>query len=137
LSLYGVLVSKAIPEALIQEALSQSANQGREALYLGQPLALPLHINLANIFLAVWRNAMVQATMFEAKTQLSELVKRAQRGEKVVLTTGRTPPVAMIVALKPVKERVFDLFHNPDFDIPADFDELPEAEQKAWSGEDE
>ena len=75
--------------------------------------------------------------MFEAKTQLSELVKRAQRGEKVVLTTGRTPPVAMIVALKPVKERVFDLFHNPDFDIPADFDELPEAEQKAWSGEDE
>jgi len=30
---------------------------------------------------------MAEATMFEAKTQLSELVKRAQRGEKVVLTT--------------------------------------------------
>jgi hypothetical protein len=29
------------------------------------------------------------------------------------------------------------LFHRPDFDIPADFDELPEAEQKAWSGEGE
>ena len=43
----------------------------------------------------------------------------------------------MIVALKPVKERVFDLFHSPDFDIPADFDELPDAEQKAWSGEHE
>lgn len=81
---------------------------------------------------------MAEATMFEAKTQLSELVKRAQRGEKVVLTKGRKKtPVAMIVALKPVTERVFDLFYHPNFDIPADFDELPEAERKAWSGEGE
>jgi antitoxin (DNA-binding transcriptional repressor) of toxin-antitoxin stability system len=80
---------------------------------------------------------MADATMFEAKTQLSELVKRAQRGEKIVLTTGRKKtPVAMIVALKPVKERVFDLFHSPDFDIPTDFDQLLEAEQKAWNGEE-
>ena len=78
---------------------------------------------------------MAEATIFEAKTQLSELVKRAQRGEKVILTTGRKrTPVAMIVALKPVKERAFDLFHRPDFDIPADFDELPELEKAAWSG---
>ena len=77
---------------------------------------------------------MAEATMFEAKTQLSDLVRRAQRGEKVVLTSGRKKtPVAMIVALKPVKERVFDLFHQPDFDIPADVDELPEAELRAWS----
>ena len=77
---------------------------------------------------------MAEATMFEAKTQLSDLVKRAQRGEKVVLTSGRKrTPVAMIVALKPVKERVFDLFHQPDFDISAEFDELPEAELRAWS----
>lgn len=79
---------------------------------------------------------MIEATMFEAKTQLSNLVKRAQRGEKIVLTTGRKrTPVAEIVALKPVKERVFDLFPHPDFDIPADFDELPEAELKMWRGE--
>lgn len=81
---------------------------------------------------------MTEATMFAAKTRLSELVKRAQRGEKIVLTTGRKKtPVAMIVALKPVKERAFDLFHHPDFDLPADFDELPEAERKAWRGESE
>ena len=79
---------------------------------------------------------MAEATMFEAKTRLSELVRRAQRGEKIVLTTGRKrTPVAMIVALRPAKTRAFDLFHHPDFDIPADFDALPEAEQKAWSGE--
>jgi antitoxin (DNA-binding transcriptional repressor) of toxin-antitoxin stability system len=81
---------------------------------------------------------MTEATMFEAKTQLSALVKRAQRGEKIVLTTGRKKtPVAMIVALKPMKARVFDLFHQPNFDIPADFDELPEAELEAWRGESE
>jgi antitoxin (DNA-binding transcriptional repressor) of toxin-antitoxin stability system len=81
---------------------------------------------------------MIEATMFQAKTQLSELVKRAQRGEKVVLTTGRKRvPVAEIVALKPVKERVLDLFHHPGFEIPADFDELPESEMKYWRGEGE
>lgn len=81
---------------------------------------------------------MTKATMFEAKTRLSQLVERAQRGEKVVLTKGRKKtPVAMIVAFKPAKERVFDLFYHPDFDIPGDFDELPEAEQQAWRGEGE
>ncbi len=81
---------------------------------------------------------MIEATMFEAKTQLSALVKRAQRGEKVVITTGRKKtPVAEIVALKPLKARKFDLFPHPDFEIPADFDELSEDELRAWEGESE
>ena len=79
---------------------------------------------------------MIKATMFEAKTQLSDLVKRAQRGEKIVLTQGRKKiPVAEIVALEPVKKRALGMFYHPDFDIPADFDELPEDEMKAWLGE--
>jgi prevent-host-death family protein len=79
---------------------------------------------------------MTEATIFEAKTRLSELVKRAQQGEKVILTSRqKKTPVAMIVALNPAKERVFDLFPHPGFDIPADFDELPEVERKGWSGE--
>jgi prevent-host-death family protein len=82
--------------------------------------------------------AMVEASMFEAKTQLSELVKRAQRGEKIVLTTGRNrTPVAEIVALKPVKKREMGMFYHPGFEIPADFDELPESELKGWRGEGE
>jgi antitoxin (DNA-binding transcriptional repressor) of toxin-antitoxin stability system len=81
---------------------------------------------------------MIEATMFEAKTQLSDLVKRARRGEKIVLTTGRKKvPVAEIVALKPMKERVFDQFYCPNFEIPADFDDLPESELKGWNGEAE
>ncbi len=81
---------------------------------------------------------MVEASMFEAKTRLSELVKRAQRGEKIILTTGRSRvPVAQIVALKPAKKRTFDLFPHPGFEIPADFDDLPESEMKGWLGENE
>ena len=81
---------------------------------------------------------MIEATMFEAKTQLSDLVKRARRGEKIVLTIGRKKvPVAQIVALKPVTERVLGQFYRPDFNIPDDFDELPDAELKAWMGETE
>lgn len=81
---------------------------------------------------------MIEATMFRAKTQLSDLVKRAQRGEKIVLTQGRKrTPVAEIVALKAAKERVFDLFPHPDFDMPVDFDDIPEADLKAWRGEGE
>jgi prevent-host-death family protein len=81
---------------------------------------------------------MVEATMFEAKTQLSELVKRAQRGERIVLTSGRAKtPVAEIVALKPVKKRAMGMFYRPGFEIPADFDELPESELKGWRGESE
>ncbi|MCL2659652.1 MAG: type II toxin-antitoxin system prevent-host-death family antitoxin [Acidobacteriaceae bacterium] len=81
---------------------------------------------------------MVHATMFEAKTRLSDLVKRAQRGEKVVLTSGRKKtPVAMIVSVKPLKKRPLGLFYNPNFEIPADFDELPADEIRGWNCEDE
>ena len=79
---------------------------------------------------------MIEATMFEAKTQLSDLVKRAQRGEKIILTTGRKKlPVAEIIAVKQLKKRELGQFYNPDFRIPDDFDELSEAEMKGWNGE--
>lgn len=81
---------------------------------------------------------MVQATMFEAKTQLSELVKKAQRGEKVILTMGRNKvPVAEIIALEASTVRPLGLFHDPNFELPADFDEMPEDELRLWNGEGE
>lgn len=78
---------------------------------------------------------MVTATMFEAKTHLSELVRRAQLGERVVLTNGRDKTaVAEIVALEPVKERPMGLFYNPTFELPADFDALSADESNLWNG---
>lgn len=81
---------------------------------------------------------MIQVTMFEAKTNLSELVRKAQFGEKVIITNGRDKvPVAEIVALEPLKQRPFDLFPNPNFEIPADFDEWDPEELRLWEGEGE
>lgn len=81
---------------------------------------------------------VAQATMFEAKTQLSALVRRAQRGEKIVLTSGRGKvPVAEIVAIKPAAVRTLGQFLQPGFRLPADFDELPETELAGWLGEGE
>ena len=49
---------------------------------------------------------MISATMFEAKTKLSELVKQAQKGETVIITSGREKkPVAKLEAIKPVKKK--------------------------------
>jgi antitoxin (DNA-binding transcriptional repressor) of toxin-antitoxin stability system len=48
---------------------------------------------------------MAKFTISEAQKQIPSLVKRAQLGEQIVLTTGRKKtPAAMIVALKPGKE---------------------------------
>jgi len=49
--------------------------------------------------------------MFEAKTKLSELVKRSQAGETVILTSGRKKtPVAKVEAIEPVKRQRLGLF---------------------------
>lgn len=58
----------------------------------------------------------MEATMHEAKTNLSKLVKRALAGEEVILTHGRAQtPIARIVPIEPsqastLKERPIGLF---------------------------
>jgi len=43
---------------------------------------------------------MASATIFEAKTNLSELIKKAQAGEKVIITSGREKtPVAELTPI--------------------------------------
>ena len=79
------------------------------------------------------------ATMFEAKTKLSELVKRAQAGEEVVITSGREKkPVARIQAIEPVKSKRLGLLFDPTFELTDAFWEpLPEEELRLWNGEGE
>jgi prevent-host-death family protein len=49
---------------------------------------------------------VTSATIFEAKTNFSELVKKAQKGEEVIITSGREKtPVARIVPIEPVKKK--------------------------------
>jgi prevent-host-death family protein len=82
---------------------------------------------------------MVTATMFEAKTKLSELVKKAQQGEEVVITSGREKkPVARIQAINPQIPKRLGFMEHLGIAIPDSFwDPLPEEELKMWNGESE
>lgn len=82
---------------------------------------------------------MILATIFEAKTKLSELVKSAQRGETVIITSGRDKtPVARLEAVRPVRKKRLGAMETPGFVLTdAFFEPLPEEELKFWSGEGE
>lgn len=82
---------------------------------------------------------MVKATIFEAKTNLSALVKKAQKGETVIITSGRKRiPVATLEPVKPIVKRRLGTMLIPGY-VPTDaiFEPLPEEESKLWEGEGE
>jgi prevent-host-death family protein len=78
---------------------------------------------------------MTSATIFEAKTNLSELIEKAQNGEKVIITKGREKtPVALLLPIAAKKrQRVGFLEHLNLHPIPDSvwFDPLPDE----WNGE--
>jgi prevent-host-death family protein len=72
---------------------------------------------------------MTQVNVQEAKTRLSDLLVRSERGEEIVIArAGR--PVARLVPVEDAPPRRFGVMR---LDVPDDFDEpLDEAEQSAW-----
>jgi prevent-host-death family protein len=82
---------------------------------------------------------MHTATIFEAKTNLSELVRRAQLGEEVLITSGRErKPVARLVAIDPVPaSRRIGFMKGQGSVGPEFFEPLPEDELRLWNGEGE
>jgi prevent-host-death family protein len=78
---------------------------------------------------------MVKATIFEAKTNLSALIKKAQQGETVIITSGRSKtPAARLEPIQPVANKRLGAMETPGFVIPDSFWEpLP----KGWDGESE
>lgn len=79
---------------------------------------------------------MIQATIYEAKTNLSRLVKQAQKGELVVITAGRKKaPVAQLIAVNAAEKKRLGILEAPGFVLPDSFfDPLPEEELRAWEG---
>lgn len=77
----------------------------------------------------------MEATMHEAKTQLSKLVERALAGEEVILTHGRnrTPVVRLVpVEYAQIQMRPVGLYKG-QIDIgPKFFEPLPEDELALW-----
>lgn len=70
---------------------------------------------------------MAKYTIYEAKTQLSQLLKRAAKGEEVIITHRETP-VARLIPIAPAKKTLGFLSGKiemtEDFDQPlADFEE--------------
>jgi antitoxin (DNA-binding transcriptional repressor) of toxin-antitoxin stability system len=82
---------------------------------------------------------MHSATIFEAKTNLSELLRRAQLGEEVQITSGRErKPVARLVAIDPAPaSRRIGFMEGLGNVGPEFFDPLPEDELRLWNGESE
>jgi prevent-host-death family protein len=82
---------------------------------------------------------MVTATIFEAKTKLSELVKKAQNGEEVIITSGRNRvPVARLEAIQPAGKKRLGAMLTPGFALTDAFWEpLPEEELRLWESEGE
>jgi len=80
---------------------------------------------------------VVTATIFEAKTKLSHLVKLAQKGTEVIITSGRErKPVARLQAIKPVGKKRLGALETPGFVLSEKFFEpLPEEELRLWNGE--
>ncbi len=68
---------------------------------------------------------MITATIFEAKTNFSELVNRAQKGEVIIVTSGRAKtPVATIQGLHPVAKKRLGALATPGFVLGPGFFEL-------------
>ena len=67
---------------------------------------------------------MTQVNVHEAKTHLSRLLARAEAGEEIIIARDGKP----IVKLVPVPERAPRILGGDEglFEIPEDFDELPE-----------
>jgi prevent-host-death family protein len=76
---------------------------------------------------------MATATIFEAKTNLSELIRKAQKGETVIITSGRSKtPVAKLMPIEPVVKKRLGVMETPGFVLgDAFWEPLPPG----WDGE--
>lgn len=72
---------------------------------------------------------MSQVNVQDAKTRLSDLLARAERGEEIVIARAGVP----VVRLVPVADVPRRTFGGATFDVPDDFDSpLPETELALW-----
>jgi prevent-host-death family protein len=79
------------------------------------------------------------ASIFEAKTKLSQLLKEVQKGEAVTITSGRKrTPVARLEPISPIGKKRLGALETPGFVLADEFFEpLPESELRLWNGDGE
>lgn len=70
---------------------------------------------------------MPEIGMHEAKTRLSQLVARAERGEEIIITRNGTPAVRLTAIPKPNSmASIRGALKDRPAVLSADFDEIPE-----------
>jgi prevent-host-death family protein len=84
---------------------------------------------------------MATYTVHAAKTNLSKLIERAERGEEIVIARGKRPVVRLVAIGVPphvLRRRAFGVLKGK-LKLPDSFffEPLPEEELKAWEGRDD
>lgn len=75
---------------------------------------------------------MEVTTIHQAKTNLSRLIEKAERGEEVIIARGKKPVVRLVPLAKPAKKRLPGMFKG-EFTVGKGFFEpLPPDELKGW-----
>jgi prevent-host-death family protein len=75
---------------------------------------------------------MAISTIHQAKTHLSALIERAERGEETVIARGKQPVVRLVPIKRPPKRRIPGLFKG-EFKIGrAFFEPLSASELEGW-----
>jgi len=76
---------------------------------------------------------MTTVTIHEAKTHLSRLLSEVETGGEVVIARDQKP-IARLVALTPLRPRVFGALKDQARVGPEFFEPLPSDELDAWNG---
>lgn len=74
-------------------------------------------------------------TIHKAKTNLSQLIARAEAGEEIVIARAGTPVAKLVPIVPPKPKRVFGSMKGKIALDESFFDPLPEDELRLWNGE--
>ncbi|HME33367.1 MAG TPA: type II toxin-antitoxin system prevent-host-death family antitoxin [Terriglobales bacterium] len=74
-------------------------------------------------------------TVHQAKTNLSRLIKEAEKGRDVVITRGKKPVAKLVPIDSAAKKRIPDMFKGELWSAPDAFDPLTDEELRDWGYE--
>jgi prevent-host-death family protein len=75
---------------------------------------------------------MTIVTIHTAKTILSQLLKRVEAGEEIILARGKEPVAKLVPFQSPTTKRRFGALRGVVNIGPEFFDPLPDDELQAW-----
>lgn len=77
---------------------------------------------------------MATVTIHNAKTQLSKLIERVERGEEVVIARGKIPVARLVPYRREQPQRGFGSMKGRVWLDESFWEPLPEEELKLWEG---